>query len=197
MELRALLAAGPCPAATSTQNIADLRAQIARLPERHRRAHRDAARTTALDVVQAYMQHVQDNAEAAVRKAIGVLRDGAFTYEMDNGAVLKRERSASTTRARSATIDFTGTSAQRPNNFNAPLPVTRAAVLYVFRTLVDDDIPMNAGCLKPLSLIVPEGSMLDSALSRPPWSRATWRRRRWSPTRCTARSACSPPRRAR
>jgi 5-oxoprolinase (ATP-hydrolysing) len=102
---------------------------------------------------------VQDNAEAAVRKVIDVLRDGTFTYEMDNGArvcVSIRIDHA----LREATIDFTGTSAQQANNFNAPLPVTRAAVLYVFRTLVDDDIPMNAGCMRPLRLIVPEGSML-------------------------------------
>ena len=103
-----------------------------------------------LDVVQAYMQHVQDNAEAAVRQVIDVLKDGEFSYEMDNGARGARRRSASTAQRREATIDFTGTSAQQPNNFNAPLPVTRAAVLYVFRTLVDDEIPMNAGCLKPL-----------------------------------------------
>ena len=114
----------------------------------------------ACDVVQAYMQHVQDNAEAAVRQVIGVLQDGEFSYEMDSGArvqvAIRIDRAN-----RSATIDFTGTSAQQPDNFNAPLPVTRAAVLYVFRTLVDDEIPMNAGCLKPLKLIVPEGCMLS------------------------------------
>jgi 5-oxoprolinase (ATP-hydrolysing) len=106
------------------------------------------------------MQHVQDNAEAAVRQVIGVLKDGEFAYEMDNGAVV-RVAIRIDHAARSATIDFTGTSAQQPNNFNAPLPVTRAAVLYVFRTLVDDEIPMNAGCMRPLKLIVPEGCMLN------------------------------------
>jgi 5-oxoprolinase (ATP-hydrolysing) len=113
-----------------------------------------------LDVVEAYMQHVQDNAEAAVRQVIGVLEDGEFRYEMDSGAVIQVAIRIDH-ESRSATIDFTGTSAQQPDNFNAPLPVTRAAVLYVFRTLVDDEIPMNAGCLKPLKLIVPEGSMLN------------------------------------
>jgi 5-oxoprolinase (ATP-hydrolysing) len=105
------------------------------------------------------MQHVQDNAEAAVRKVIDVLRDGEFSCEMDNGAVIRAAIRIDRAR-REATIDFTGTSEQQPNNFNAPLPVTRAAVLYVFRTLVDDEIPMNAGCMKPLRLVVPEGSML-------------------------------------
>jgi len=105
------------------------------------------------------MQHVQDNAEAAVRKVIDVLKDGEYSYEMDNGAVVRVAIRIDHQR-RAATIDFTGTSAQQPDNFNAPLPVTRAAVLYVFRTLVDDEIPMNAGCMKPLELIVPEGSML-------------------------------------
>jgi len=113
-----------------------------------------------LDVVRAYMQHVQDNAEAAVRQVIGVLKDGQFTYEMDSGARVRVAISIDAQR-REATIDFTGTSTQQADNFNAPLPVTRAAVLYVFRTLVDDEIPMNAGCLKPLRLIVPPGCMLS------------------------------------
>jgi 5-oxoprolinase (ATP-hydrolysing) len=158
-DLRNLLAGGPHPARNVAQNLADLRAQVSA-------CQKGIAELVAmaehygLDVVQAYMRHVQDNAEAAVRKVIGVLNDGEFEYEMDNGAVIRvairidRER-------RAATIDFTGTSSQQPNNFNAPLPVTRAAVLYVFRTLVDEDIPMNAGCLKPLELIVPEGSLLN------------------------------------
>jgi 5-oxoprolinase (ATP-hydrolysing) len=112
-----------------------------------------------LDVVHAYMRHVQDNAEEAVRRVIGVLRDGEFSYEMDCGGVI-RVRIAIDRPARRATIDFTGTSAQLPNNYNAPSAVCMAAVLYVFRTLVDDDIPLNAGCLKPLDVIIPEGSML-------------------------------------
>jgi 5-oxoprolinase (ATP-hydrolysing) len=157
-ELRALLTAGPYPVRNVTQNLADLRAQIAA-------CQKGIAELTAMSehyglaVVQAYMQHVQDNAEAAVRKVIDVLKDGEFVYEMDNGAVIRASIRIDRAR-REATIDFTGTSAQQANNFNAPLPVTRAAVLYVFRTLVDDEIPMNAGCMKPLKLIVPEGSML-------------------------------------
>jgi 5-oxoprolinase (ATP-hydrolysing) len=112
-----------------------------------------------LDVVRAYMRHVQDNAEESVRRVIGVLKDGEFDYPLDNGA---RIRVAITILKdkREARIDFTGTSAQLPNNFNAPAAVCMAAVLYVFRTLVDDDIPLNAGCLKPLSVTIPEGSML-------------------------------------
>jgi 5-oxoprolinase (ATP-hydrolysing) len=156
--LRTLLGGGAHPARNIPQNLADLRAQVSA-------CQKGIAELTAmtgyygLDVVRAYMQHVQDNAEAAVRKVIGVLKDGEFSYEMDNGAIIRA--AIRIDRARhEATIDFTGTSAQQPNNFNAPLPVTRAAVLYVFRTLVDDEIPMNAGCLKPLRLIVPEGSML-------------------------------------
>ncbi len=112
-----------------------------------------------LDVVHAYMRHVQDNAEESVRRVIDVLKDGEFAYEMDNGAVI-RVRITIDKAARGATIDFTGTSAQLPSNFNAPSAVCMAAVLYVFRTLVDDDIPLNAGCLKPLNVIIPEGSML-------------------------------------
>jgi 5-oxoprolinase (ATP-hydrolysing) len=112
-----------------------------------------------LDVVHAYMRHVQDNAEEAVRRVIDVLKDGEFAYEMDNGGLIKVRIGIDKT-TRSATIDFTGTSDQLPNNYNAPSAVCMAAVLYVFRTLVDDDIPLNAGCLKPLHVIIPEGSML-------------------------------------
>jgi 5-oxoprolinase (ATP-hydrolysing) len=105
------------------------------------------------------MRHVQDNAEEAVRRVIEVLKDGEFSYEMDNGAVI-HVRIAIDRKARSAVLDFSGTSTQLPSNFNAPPAVCMAAVLYVFRTLVDDEIPMNAGCLKPLEVIIPEGSML-------------------------------------
>ena len=114
--------------------------------------------------VAAYMGHVQDNAEESVRRVITALRDGSFTLALDNGAQIKVEVRVDSV-ARSATIDFSGTSAQLPNNFNAPRAVTMAAVLYVFRTLVDDDIPLNAGCLVPLRVIVPEGCMLNP---RPP-----------------------------
>jgi 5-oxoprolinase (ATP-hydrolysing) len=106
------------------------------------------------------MQHVQDNAEESVRRVIDVLKDGAFSYEMDNGATIEVAIRIDKT-ARNAVIDFSGTSPQLDNNFNAPSAITMAAVLYVFRTLVDDDIPLNAGCLKPLQVVIPEGSMLN------------------------------------
>jgi 5-oxoprolinase (ATP-hydrolysing) len=113
-----------------------------------------------LDTVQAYMRHVQDNAEEAVRRVITALTDGAFEVRLDNGAVIRVAIRVNRD-ARSAEIDFTGTSPQLSNNFNAPSAICLAAVLYVFRTLVDDDIPLNAGCLKPLDVIIPEGSMLN------------------------------------
>jgi 5-oxoprolinase (ATP-hydrolysing) len=110
--------------------------------------------------VGAYMRHVQDNAEESVRRVITALKPGHFTLPLDNGAVIQVQVSVDAT-ARTAHIDFTGTSAQLPNNFNAPKAVTMAAVLYVFRTLVDDDIPLNAGCMKPLQVTVPQGCMLN------------------------------------
>jgi 5-oxoprolinase (ATP-hydrolysing) len=110
------------------------------------------------------MRHVQDNAEESVRRVITALKDGAYTLPLDNGAQIQ-VRVQVHAATRSATVDFTGTSAQLPNNFNAPKAITMAAVLYVFRTLVDDDIPLNAGCLKPIEVIVPEGCMLNP---RPP-----------------------------
>ena len=158
-ELRALLSGGKYPARNVEQNLADLRAQVAA-------CQKGAAELAAmvehfgLPVVQAYMQHVQDNAEEAVRRVIDALTDGDFEYPMDNGALV-RVAIRIDKGARAARIDFTGTSAQQPNNFNAPVSVTRAAVLYVFRTLVNDEIPMNAGCLKPLQIAVPAGSMLN------------------------------------
>ena len=115
-----------------------------------------------LPVVHAYMRHVQDNAEESVRRVLSVLRDGEFSYPMDNGAVVRVAIRVDRAR-RSAVIDFTGTSAQQDGNFNAPSAVCKAAVLYVFRTLVDDEIPMNAGCLEPLTIVIPEGSMLAPA----------------------------------
>jgi N-methylhydantoinase B len=112
-----------------------------------------------LETVKAYMQFVQDNAESAVKNAIALLHDGQFTYTMDSGAKIQVRVAIDTDNR--ATIDFTGTSAQLESNFNAPAAVTQAAVLYVFRTLVDDNIPLNAGCLKPITIIIPEGSMLN------------------------------------
>ncbi|HKC44465.1 MAG TPA: hydantoinase B/oxoprolinase family protein [Burkholderiales bacterium] len=157
-ETIALLTSGKYPVRNVEQNMADLRAMIA-ANEKGVQELRKIVAHFGLDVVHAYMRHVQDNAEEAVRRVIDVLHDGAFTYELDNGGVIKVKITIDQ-RARAATIDFTGTSAQLPNNFNAPSAVCMAAVLYVFRTLVDDDIPLNAGCLKPLDVIIPEGSML-------------------------------------
>jgi 5-oxoprolinase (ATP-hydrolysing) len=157
--LRAQLASGTWPARNPDQTIADLRAQIAS-NEKGVQELRAMVEQFGLETVSAYMRHVQDNAEESVRRVITALSDGQFDLELDNGAHI-RVRITVDTAAREATIDFTGTSAQLPNNFNAPKAVTMAAVLYVFRTLVDDDIPLNAGCLKPLHVIVPEGCMLN------------------------------------
>jgi 5-oxoprolinase (ATP-hydrolysing) len=156
--IRALLASGPWPARRPDRNISDLKAQIAACARGAAEMRRVAAEY-GRSVVDAYMDHVQANAEEAVRRLIGRLRDGDFRYAMDNGAqvcVSVRVDSEN----RSATVDFTGTSDQQPNNFNAPYSICRAATLYVFRTLVDDRIPMNDGCLRPITLVVPEGSML-------------------------------------
>jgi 5-oxoprolinase (ATP-hydrolysing) len=112
------------------------------------------------DVVAAYMRHVQANAEGAVKRLLGRLRDGSFAYEMDDGAVVRVKVTIDRANQR-VSVDFTGTSAQRPSNFNAPKSITRAAVLYAFRVLVDEPIPMNDGCLRPIDIIVPEGSMLN------------------------------------
>ena len=158
-ELRAQLSSGAHPARNPDQTIADLRAQIA-ANEKGVQELRAMVDQFGRATVDAYMRHVQDNAEESVRRVITALKDGAFELPLDNGAVIRVEVTVDAAK-REATIDFTGTSAQLPNNFNAPKAVTMAAVLYVFRTLVDDDIPLNAGCLKPLHVIVPEGCMLN------------------------------------
>jgi 5-oxoprolinase (ATP-hydrolysing) len=158
-ELRALLGSGKYPARNPEQNIADLQAQIA-ANEKGAQELRRMVGHFGLAVVNAYMRHVQDNAEEQVRRVLGVLKPGAFAYELDDGAVIK-VRIDIDHEARSAVIDFTGTSPQQHSNFNAPSAVCKAAVLYVFRTLVDDDIPMNSGCLKPIEIIIPEGCMLN------------------------------------
>ena len=158
-EMRALLASGRHPARNPDQNIADLAAQVAanaKGVEELRRMTRDFGR----DVVEAYMRHVQDNAEEQVRRVIDRLKDGRFVYEMDDGSQIAVAVSIDA-KGRAARVDFAGTSQQLPSNFNAPAAVCRAAVLYVFRTLVEDDIPMNAGCLKPLEIVIPDGSMLN------------------------------------
>lgn len=157
--LTELLASGDYPARNLTQNIADLQAQIAA----NKKGVEELLKMThfyGLDTVKAYMQYVQDNAEKSVRRAISVLTDGEFTYPLDSGAEIRVKISIDAEN-RAATIDFTGTSAQLDSNFNAPTAVCKAAVLYVFRTLVEDDIPLNAGCLKPLSIILPEGCFLN------------------------------------
>jgi 5-oxoprolinase (ATP-hydrolysing) len=158
-DITELLGSGPYPSRNVAQNIADLKAQIA-ANEKGVQELRKMIGHFSLDVVHAYMGHVQDNAEEQVRRVLDVLKDGQFTYPLDSGAeisvAIRIDR-----QARGAVIDFTGTSAQQPNNFNAPSAVCRAAVLYVFRTLVEDEIPMNEGCLKPLEIILPEGCMLN------------------------------------
>ncbi len=158
-EMVALLQSGEYPSRNPAQNIADLKAQIA-ANEKGVQELRRMVDQFGLGVVQAYMRHVQDNAEESVRRVITRLQDGSFTLPLDNGAQIA-VRIQVDVPARSAVIDFTGTSPQQANNFNAPRAVCMAAVLYVFRTLVDDDIPLNAGCLKPLRVIVPEGCMLN------------------------------------
>ena len=158
-ETRALLASGQYPSRNVEQNMADLRAMIA-ANEKGVQELRRMVGEFGLATVHAYMQHVQDNAEEAVRRVIDVLKDGAFAYEMDHGAIIKVNITLDK-QNRTGIIDFTGTSPQLRNNFNAPSAVCYAAVLYVFRSLVDDDIPLNAGCLKPLNIIIPPGSMLN------------------------------------
>jgi 5-oxoprolinase (ATP-hydrolysing) len=164
-EMVALLQSGQYPSRNPAQNLADLKAQIA-ANEKGVQELRRMVDQFGLEVVQAYMRHVQDNAEESVRRVITRLKDGAFTLPLDNGAQIA-VRVAVDAKTRSAVIDFTGTSPQQANNFNAPRAVGMAAVLYVFRTLVDDDIPLNAGCLKPLRVVIPEGCMLNP---RPPAS---------------------------
>ncbi len=158
-QMIALLNSGEYPSRNPQQNMADLKAQIA-ANEKGVQELRKMVAEFGLETVQAYMRHVQDNAEESVRRVITRLKDGAFTLPLDNGARIQVAIRVDAAR-RSAVIDFTGTSAQQSNNFNAPTAVCMAAVLYVFRTLVDDDIPLNAGCLKPLSVIIPAGSILN------------------------------------
>ncbi|MEM7045041.1 MAG: hydantoinase B/oxoprolinase family protein [Pseudomonadota bacterium] len=159
-ETRDLLASGRYPCRNVDQNMADITAQIA-ANETGAAEIRKMVAHFGLDVVQAYMGHVQDNAEEMVRRVIDVLKDSSFTYPLDSGAKIKVAIMVDKA-GRSAVIDFTGTSDQDEKNYNAPLAVTKAAVLYVFRTLVDDDIPLNEGCLKPLKVIAPEGSMINA-----------------------------------
>jgi 5-oxoprolinase (ATP-hydrolysing) len=157
-ELMAVLTGAKYPARNPIQNVNDLKAQIAANEKGVAELRRMVTQFT-MPVVQAYMQHVQDNAAESVRRVIDRLHDSEFSYEMDQGTVIKVKITVDK-KKREATVDFTGTSPQQPTNFNAPEPVTRAAVLYVFRMMVDDDIPMNAGCLQPINVLVPPKSML-------------------------------------
>jgi 5-oxoprolinase (ATP-hydrolysing) len=156
--LAKLLSGGPYPARNPVQNVNDLKAEIA-ANEKGARELRRMVEAFSLATVVAYMGHVQDNAAESVRRVVDRLKDSAFAVETDHGAIIKVKITVDRT-AREATVDFTGTSPQQPNNFNAPEPVARAAVLYVFRVMVDDEIPMNAGCLRPIRIVIPEGSML-------------------------------------
>jgi 5-oxoprolinase (ATP-hydrolysing) len=158
-ELTRIFTQDPLPVRNVTQNIADLRAQVAS-------CGKGAAELIKMvehfgqEVVVAYMKHVQDNAEESVRRVIHKLHDGEFGVDLDDGSHIHVKLTIDRAK-REATVDFTGTSAQRPSNFNAPRPVSQAVVLYVFRTLVDAEIPMNAGCLKPIHIVIPDGSMLS------------------------------------
>lgn len=184
-----LLTEAPYPSRNPKTNLADLRAQIAA----NQKGVDEVARMIdnfGIDVVQAYMRHVQDNAEEAVRRVIDALEDGEFAYETDSGAVI-RVRVSVDRENRSATVDFTGTSPQLDTNFNAPFAVVNAAVLYVFRTLVADDIPSTtAACARSTSSC----RVARCSLPRPPppWSRAMWRPLRRSPAHCTEPCACRP-----
>jgi 5-oxoprolinase (ATP-hydrolysing) len=157
--LYGLLTGAKYPARNPLQNVNDIKAQIAANEKGVQELNKMVTQFT-LPVVRAYMQHVQDNAAESVRRVIDRLHDSAFEYEMDQGTVIKVKITVDKQK-RQATVDFTGTSAQQTSNFNAPEPVTRAAVLYVFRVMVDDDIPMNGGCLRPINIIIPEKSMLS------------------------------------
>ena len=160
-EVTTLLSSGRYPARNIPQNLADLRAQIAANQKGVDELHKLVAHY-GIDVVRAYMAHVQDNAEESIRRVLATMHSSRFVYPMDNGAQIHVAIRVNQT-ARSAEIDFTGTSAQLPDNFNAPSAICMAAVLYVFRTLTDEAIPLNAGCLKPLKVIIPPGSMLNPA----------------------------------
>ena len=158
-QLMEALTGAKYPARNPVQNVNDLKAQIA-ANEKGVAELRKMVTQFTLPVVKAYMGHVQDNAAESVRRVIDRLHDSEFSYEMDQGTAIKVKITVDK-KKREAMVDFTGTSPQQPTNFNAPEPVTRAAVLYVFRVMVDDDIPMNAGCLRPINIVIPKKSMLS------------------------------------
>ncbi len=193
-DVRALLASGRYPARNPDQNLADLKAQLAANArgalELDRLTQRFGVRT-----VTRYMRHVQRNAAECVRAAIDRLHDGAFRVELDGGERIE-VRVTIDRAAREAVIDFAGTSAQSAGNFNAPAAIVRAAVLYVFRTLVRESIPLNAGCLEPLTIRLPDREPVEPRRIPQPWSPATSRPRSASPMRCSARSTPARLRRA-
>jgi 5-oxoprolinase (ATP-hydrolysing) len=158
-ELMRALTDHPYPCRNPAQNVADLRAQIA-ANEKGVQELGKMVEHFGLDVVRAYMGHVQDNAAESVRRVIDALRDSSFEVATDQGATIRVKITVDREK-REATVDFTGTSAEQKTNFNAPEPVTRAAVLYAFRVMVEGDIPMNAGCLRPINVVIPEHSMLS------------------------------------
>jgi 5-oxoprolinase (ATP-hydrolysing) len=158
-ELYALLTGAKYPARNPLQNVNDIKAQIAANEMGVRELHK-MVRSFTLPVVRAYMRHVQDNAAESVRRVLDKLHDSAFAVETDQGNKITVRIAVDKDR-REASVDFTGTSPQQFSNFNAPEPVTRAAVLYVFRVMVDDDIPMNAGCLRPIRIVIPKRSLLS------------------------------------
>jgi 5-oxoprolinase (ATP-hydrolysing) len=158
-ELMALLTGGPLPVRNPVQNLNDLKAQVA-ANQKGAAELGAAVAAHGLAIVRAYMGHVQDNAALSVRRMLKTMKDGQFAYEIDQGSVIRVTVTVDR-EAGEAVVDFTGTSPQRDDNFNAPLPVTRAAVLYALRVMVEDEIPMNAGCLRPVKIVCPEGSMLS------------------------------------
>jgi 5-oxoprolinase (ATP-hydrolysing) len=158
-EFRALLAGARYPARSPDVNVADIKAQVAANEKGVQELGR-VVEQYGWDLVRAYMRHVMDNAEDSVRRVLDRIHDGSFAYVMDNGAPLAVRVSVDRA-ARSVVVDFTGTGKQSPDNFNAPPAVTRAVVLYVFRCLVGTDIPLNDGCLKPISIVIPPGTFLS------------------------------------
>ncbi len=159
--VRELLLGAKYPARDPDKNVADIRAQLAANQQGIRQLEKTIERY-GLTTVQRYLRFVRDNAAASVRRLLGSLKDGSFAYELDSGEYIKVTVTVDH-KNRVATVDFTGTSLQSDNNFNAPKAVTRAAVLYVFRSLIAEDIPMNEGCLEPLNIVIPEGSLLSPA----------------------------------
>ena len=158
-EVRELLLGAKYPARDPDKNIADMRAQLAANQQGIRQLEKTIERY-GLTTVQRYLRFVRDNAAASVRRLLGSLKDGSFGYELDSGEYIKVTVTVNHEN-REATVDFTGTSLQSDNNFNAPSAVARAVVLYVFRSLIAEDIPMNEGCLEPLNIVIPEGSLLS------------------------------------